>query len=495
MTGNPAELGPSQEWTRPRDAESGGAGGGRRVFLGNFTCELDWGGRFLEWQSLGGQSLKEQAAGGRAGGLLVSLTDRLRSLNAELAWSWLPLVRPGDLVLGVASSTQAISATSEMWFPCLPPDRLQGLDFHTQCPPELSGTLVPWGWTPAARDLAERLAKRWGHSLKIPPLMEVSQVNSRVQRWQWEQELGLALPGSRVIDSLSDFPSALRDLPDSAAGWILKANFGMSGREAIRGVGDKVTEPQRRFFEQRLAATGPLVLEPLLDAMAEAGVQWELSQNGTIALVGVAEQVAAGGSWQGSGWSSEPVPAAWREAVEATRLVAQKVSAAGYFGPLGIDVMRYRDAAGHERLRPLQDLNARFTMGRLALGWRDWLPAGWSGLWRVCPGTAVDLVRTFCEEVRRDGDQEVVAWLTTPVFPQAGPTSEEHRLSSSRPSGVSTQRAKGASTPSRPTAVPEFAAFKSLRSVRVLLAAADLPRRRQLEESLAARLAGIVRKP
>jgi hypothetical protein len=292
----------------------------------------------------------------------------------------------------------------------------------------------------------------------------------------------MALPGSRLIASLNDLSTALRDLPAPAGGWILKANFGMSGREAIRGAGDAVTEPQRRFVEQRLAATGPLVLEPLLQAVAEAGVQWELSAKGDVTLIGLAEQVTAGGSWQGSGWSSEPVPPVWREAIEATRPVAQRVAAAGYFGPLGIDVMRYRDAAGHERLRPLQDLNARFTMGRLTLGWRDWLPAGWSGVWRVYPGTAATVVRQFCEEVVRAGDREVVAWLTTPVAATASRSPDEGRSKPPR-----TERAPTQLSPPTPG---ESSSKKSLPPVRVVFAAADPLRQRQLEEELAARWAG-----
>ncbi|OYW15327.1 MAG: hypothetical protein B7Z55_15100, partial [Planctomycetales bacterium 12-60-4] len=47
-----------------------------------------------------------------------------------------------------------------------------------------------------------------------------------------------------------------------------------------------------------------------------------------------------------------------------------ELQAAGYFGPVGIDAMWYRDANGKLACRPLQDINARWTMGRLALGWR-----------------------------------------------------------------------------------------------------------------------------
>ena len=458
MPGFPAELGLNPEPDCRKGETAGLSIERRRVFLGNFTCELEWGKLWFRTPAT------QEAA---AGGLLVSLTDRLRPLNAELAWSWLPLVHPGDLVLGIEPPK---GPGPESWFPSLPRNRWKGVEFRQELPEGVTGTLIPWGWTPAATELARRL----GPPQPFPSLAVVAAVNSRTQRWAWEQELGMALPGSRVIASLCDLPPALRALPRPDAGWILKANFGMSGREAIRGTGPTVTEPQRRFVEQRLAATGPLVLEPLLDAVAEAGVQWELSATGTITLVGLAEQVAAGGSWQGSRWSSEPALPVWREAIEATRHVAQRVAAAGYFGPLGIDVMRYRDPAGHERLRPLQDLNARFTMGRLTLAWRDWLPAGWSGAWRVMPGGTANVVRQFCEEIARAGDPEVLAWLTTPTCSGAGPGEQESTALHSQ----------GASQ--RPLPISRA---KSLPPVRVLLAAADPVRLRNLEEELAKRRA------
>jgi hypothetical protein len=68
-------------------------------------------------------------------------------------------------------------------------------------------------------------------------------------------------------------------------------------------------------------------------------------------------------------------------AVETALRLATRLQKLGYFGPLGVDAMQYRDDAGRGRLRRLQDINARYTMGRLALGFRRILPAGWCGSW------------------------------------------------------------------------------------------------------------------
>src|SRR5690606_5718121 len=77
------------------------------------------------------------------------------------------------------------------------------------------------------------------------------------------------------------------------------------------------------------------------------------------------------GSYLGNGFVDDPnLLTTWREAIETGREVAAEVAAEGYFGPLGIDAMRHRTDDGEIRVRALQDLNARYTMGRLALGLR-----------------------------------------------------------------------------------------------------------------------------
>ena len=60
----------------------------------------------------------------------------------------------------------------------------------------------------------------------------------------------------------------------------------------------------------------------------------------------------------------------WSAAVAAATQAAEAVAAEGYFGPLGIDAMQYRAGDGTIAVRPIQDVNARWTMGRLSLGLR-----------------------------------------------------------------------------------------------------------------------------
>jgi hypothetical protein len=75
----------------------------------------------------------------------------------------------------------------------------------------------------------------------------------------------------------------------------------------------------------------------------------------------------------------------WQPAIEIARRAAVELQQLGYFGPLGIDAARYRNQDGDLCLRPLQDINARYTFGRLSLGWRRWLQPGECGSWLHLP--------------------------------------------------------------------------------------------------------------
>jgi len=175
----------------------------------------------------------------------------------------------------------------------------------------------------------------------------------------------------------------VRAFGNGPRGWLLKANFGMSGREAVRGRGTLLDEKTRNWAQRRLTAAGPITFEPIVERLAEAGIQLEVPQSGSPLLIGVTPLLVDGsGVYRGSrlGCPAKELEG-WQPAVETAKRVARRIQQLGYFGPLGIDAMQYRDEAGESRLRLLQDINARYTMGRLALGFSRALPSGWCGTW------------------------------------------------------------------------------------------------------------------
>jgi hypothetical protein len=186
---------------------------------------------------------------------------------------------------------------------------------------------------------------------------------------------------ARVCESVEQVREAIQNLPQPDAEWVLKAEFGMSGRERWRGRGD-LTQAAAAWMNTRLQRHGVLFFEPWLDRIDEAGFQWEIPRRGRPTLVGIAPMVSAvGGLYRGSWMRVENTPAWWNDVLEDTLHAAEDAQREGYFGPFGVDAMLYRDAEGEIRVRSLQDVNARWTMGRIALEWLRFFPQARSGYW------------------------------------------------------------------------------------------------------------------
>lgn len=239
--------------------------------------------------------------------------------------------------------------------------------------------LVPWGWSPAAVEFGQR------HGLHVqhPPLELVKRANSR--EFSVPRELPpddetvyaeLCLTLGQVLAKIERIPSSLQ--------WVIKANWSHAARERIIGRGPHLSDADIAWVKQRLARDGVVCWELWLNRHSEFGVQWEIAEDGAVQLIAVTELlVDARGQYAGtlvpgsSPLTPSPSPRGsgepgwWHEnAVTATRPVVEELASLGYFGPVGIDCMRYFDAGANcERLRVLQDLNVRWTMGRLAAEW------------------------------------------------------------------------------------------------------------------------------
>jgi hypothetical protein len=328
-----------------------------RIFLGNFNFE------------------HELAKAGDGLALSQVRTGRPADLaGSDRNWAWVAIAESHDVVLTAGELAKAdFGELADLGLP-IP----QFMEF-ARSNPMPDAQLVPWGWTDAARDFASQR----GWECLSPPTEIVRQVNSRVFRYEAEREWGIGLAGSAVASSLGELEAALQSYGNAPRGWLLKTNFGMSGREARRGRGTRLDENTRNWSRRRLQTAGPIVVEPVVERVAEAGIQIEIPQTGEPALVGVTPLRAdSNGAYRGSRFAC---PASenevWQPAVDTGLLLAKRLQRLGYFGPLGVDAMQYRDAAGEVCLRPLQDVNARYTMGRLALGLRRILPVGWRGSW------------------------------------------------------------------------------------------------------------------
>lgn len=326
-----------------------------RIFLGNFDFEHD------------------------LAGAPTSRDDRqLAEINRRLSRCWEPLLAPQDLVAwlepgGVItlidpSTDEAVSSVK------LAPDT----------------NLCPWGWSPSAFDVSEKL----NCVIDAPDVEIVRRVNRRSFRFQLEQELGVLPVGSALIRDLADLHQALEDFSSSDK-WVIKAEFGMSGRERILGRGTELSEAARNWIARQLRTGSALVFEPWLNSIREAGILFEIPRETSPQFLGVAQLLTdASGTYRGSRFGDSSDSTGWEPAVETGFEVARILQGIGYFGPLGIDAMEYETQAGGRQLRVLQDLNARLTMGRLALAWKEHLAPHECASW-VSAKKIIDTERLF----------------------------------------------------------------------------------------------------
>lgn len=315
--------------------------------------------------------------------------EKLNRFNAELASAWLAIAADGDLVwTPLAFDEEFWSETQLAGLP-----RVTPLYSLVEAPREVE--CVPWGWSVEVR----RWSEQAGWQMMAPAAEAVSLANSRRTSASLETEWNCGLPGSRPVESLADVNQAIQSLGLEQR-WVIKAEFGMSARERILGRGNPA-ESDVHWIERRLKQQGVVFIEPWVDRFGEVGLQFDVPRQGSPQFVGATPMVVdARGQYAGSWFSYRPLrfPAEqplWDHAISVAMSAASRIQSLGYFGPLGIDAMVYRGENGLPQVRPLQDINARWTMGRLSLGWRRFLGPEEEGFWWHGAGESPSLPETL----------------------------------------------------------------------------------------------------
>lgn len=309
---------------------------------------------------------------------------KLKRLNAELASAWIAIANDGDFLwTPEAIDSQFFDQLRSAGLPQLMPvTKFDVIPRATEC--------IPWGWSHEVRSLCSR----HGWTFNAPPLEAVNLANSRATSNRLEQEWSVGIPGASAVYSVDELRSRIAALPPSSDRWVVKAEFGMSARERILGRGPLLTA-DLNWVQRRTAGGKAVYFEPWVERVDEFGVQVEVPKIGSPTVIGIAPmEVDARGQYAGSWFQYEETrfresSAYWESAKQIALRAAKELQSLGYFGPLGIDAMVYDDHQGTRRLRPLQDINARWTMGRLSLGLRRFCRDKEEGFWSH--GAAVPL--------------------------------------------------------------------------------------------------------
>ncbi len=164
---------------------------------------------------------------------------------------------------------------------------------------------------------------------------------------------------------------------------VVKAAFGVAGSNALRLFEPEILPAQIRWLENAFARKRELVVEPWLERVLDFSAQLEMGESG-LKLCGYTGLINdAGGQFQANFAESHhhkriptKVVSLFREPADiSSRLLEfydgifaaleEELRAVDFTGPIGIDSFVYRDAAGAVKLKPVVEINPRYTMGRV----------------------------------------------------------------------------------------------------------------------------------
>jgi hypothetical protein len=390
---------------------------------------------------------------------------RIAAMSAQLAPHLIALAEDGDFAWSPVEMPRSfLNAAARIGLPnvkCVGPFGEVGAVSSEKL------DLLPWGFSEAAARFA--LSRDW--TANCPDVQSVRKVNDREFAFDLEAALDCGLPRSARVRSHDEFLTAVRlasarlDLPETELRWVAKCRFGMASRGRILGTGLQLDDAAAGWLWKQFAKNGSVLFEPWCECDREFSTQWVIPpEPGPPVLRGWTEiQTERAGT--PSGWLRPAgVPfsdSEFRSALPALNAAVEGVASAGYFGPVGIDSMRLRlpgSTNSAPMLRPLQDINARHTLGRVALELADRLALDSDAAWLQVPskklcrilevGSAQDALKLYSEcgldisssllKGRLFADSPTLlpgdaqAWLTSPLWTGDVPASRCGVLIASR---------------------------------------------------------------
>jgi uncharacterized ferritin-like protein (DUF455 family) len=182
---------------------------------------------------------------------------------------------------------------------------------------------------------------------------------------------------------------------------VVKESLGLAGSNAMRLFEPEILKSHRRWMANAFEKEQPLVVEPWLDREVDFSIQLEMTSPG-LKLCGFTGLLTdAKGQFLGN-WAEthhhtripEKVISVFHGPKNFSRLLLDfyaggfaeleaELRRVDFVGPIGIDAFVYRDAAGAPRLKPIVEINPRYTMGRVTIELMKQVAQGSSGMLRL----------------------------------------------------------------------------------------------------------------
>lgn len=326
------------------------------------------------------------------------------------------MARADDVVIAPRPSVALLLGWRDAGLPI--PQFIDRLE-RGQLPGGQVGGLAPWGWSPgtaaASAQLGGRYDPRWRdlHDKAWAADWLRGWIGAHEGPWRIE-DVGVRCGSPSEVDT-----ALRRVLETSERAWV-KAALSSAGRHRLR-LSERPAPHQRRWIERALAH-GDLLVEPDLDVVAEVSGHLDVRPD-RLLWRGLVRFGATHGAFRGAiiGRPSLGLPPRIQRFLHQERVeqrirecagaLGQLADARGYRGPLGLDALIVEGPDGL-RLKPVSELNPRYTMGRIAHTLRHRI-AG-CGLWwflprstleraGLSPGALLCAAQRHLPPLRRDG--------------------------------------------------------------------------------------------
>jgi hypothetical protein len=281
------------------------------------------------------------------------------------------------------------------------------------------GALRPWAWGPDSITLFEPLfsrmageartasdyfndaiarlySKAWSAGLLREVLARCRKDDRAVSWLCSEQDVGVA------VDTQEEALSAIAAIRGQGHHRVLvKEAHGLAGHNAIRLWEPELLPAQRQWMARALSEGRQLVVERWLERVMDFSVQLEMGPR-LLRLCGYTGLVNDPKGQFLANWAepdcSRSLPAKvgalfpsltdnaqciGRLYEEFFSLLETELQRAGFAGPVSIDAFVFRTAQGDCRLKPIVEINPRYTMGRLTVELMKRAAPGTRGLFRL----------------------------------------------------------------------------------------------------------------
>ncbi len=266
------------------------------------------------------------------------------------------------------------------------------------------GSLRPWAWGPDSVELLKPLfprlvseargandyfndgiarlySKAWSASFLRKVLARSGETTATTESWLCcENEAGVVVSS---LENALEAVAAIRSRGHHRV--VIKKAFGLAGQNAIRLWEEEVLPTQRQWLAHAIRGGQEVVVEPWLERELDFSVHMEMGTGG-LQLRGYTglENDQRGqflANWAEADHSlclpgkalallgtRAALPEQLRDFYgEIFFLLEAELGVIGFVGPISIDAFVYRTASGKWRLKPVVEINPRYTMGRLTL--------------------------------------------------------------------------------------------------------------------------------